>query len=243
MNTPTIDELLGIQTAEPARAATGQADATVDALLGIAQPIEKQMPNLPHLAEDLRHQAHGITRTHRDARQVQTAATALDHIPAAHEAAHLVIAGRFALADFIPAALVLASPATVAGLHIATLGFSRANILDLAAMLDAGQIGKASLLCSHYFRGTSREIYDLAAGELGRRPQARFLSLRTHAKLLAMMLTDGRTLTIESSANLRSCKNIETATAIGDPAVYAFHVAWIDSLFAAATTPPQEAQA
>ena len=32
---------------------------------------------------------------------------------------------------------------------------------------------------------------------------------------------------------LRSCKNIEQITLIGSPEVYAFHVGWIDSLFAA----------
>jgi hypothetical protein len=49
-------------------------------------------------------------------------------------------------------------------------------------------------------------------------------------KLIAARLTDGRTVTIESSANLRSCKNIEFMTVYGHPDVYAFHTGWMDTL-------------
>lgn len=45
-----------------------------------------------------------------------------------------------------------------------------------------------------------------------------------------MRLTDGRTITIESSANLRSCKNMEQMTLYGDPGLYSFHTGWIEGL-------------
>lgn len=129
----------------------------------------------------------------------------------------------------VPAAMALAAPVTIAALHVATLGFSKANTGALFAMLDAGTIARATLLCSHYFSATSKELYDPMAQGMARRGQT-FHSMRTHAKVVAMRFGDGRTVTIESSANLRSCKNVETMTLLGDPDLYAFHTAWIDEL-------------
>ena len=47
-----------------------------------------------------------------------------------------------------------------------------------------------------------------------------------------LTLADGRRLTFESSANLRSCMNIEQVSAFGDPGLHDFHRTWIDELFA-----------
>jgi hypothetical protein len=101
-------------------------------------------------------------------------------------------------------------------------------------MKDAGQIGDVRLLCSHYFKGTSKDIYFHAVGEFAKRPGMEFLSIRTHAKIALLALANGRRLTIESSANLRSCKNIEQATLFAGDDLYHFHRTWIDSLFLAA---------
>jgi hypothetical protein len=131
----------------------------------------------------------------------------------------------------VPAVLDLASPARIDALYVATLGFSKNNVAEMADLLDRGIIGRLSLLCSHYFKGTSKGIYEIAADVMAKRPAARFRSLRTHCKILALRLTDGRTVTIESSANLRSCKNIEQMTVFGHPAVYEFHAGWMNTLF------------
>ena len=117
-------------------------------------------------------------------------------------------------------------------LHIATLGFSRKNIEAMTQLVDAGQIMRVRLLCSHYISSTSKVIYQTAVTSFEARPERmEFLSVRTHAKLLLLAFEDGRRITVESSANLRSCKNIEQATIHGDPALYAFHRGWIDDLF------------
>jgi len=133
----------------------------------------------------------------------------------------------------IPAALAL-SGCSITHLFIATLGFSRANIDNLCALMDAGRVGTLHLVGSHYFKATSAPTYQHAVDMLGKRSKARFTSLRNHEKLLAMEFSDGRRLTIESSANLRSSENIEGMTLFGDPAVHAFHVGWIGDLFTAA---------
>jgi hypothetical protein len=116
-------------------------------------------------------------------------------------------------------------------LHIATLGFSRRNIESMGRLMGEERIRELRLLCSHYFAGTSPHLYQLAVDELSRRPGAAFLSVRSHAKLLALRLQSGRVLTLESSANLRSCKNIEQLSIFGSPDLYAFHTGWMDELF------------
>jgi hypothetical protein len=99
---------------------------------------------------------------------------------------------------------------------------------------DAGKIGSIRLLCSHYFASTSGPIYEFAVEQFASRPSAHFLSIRTHAKMLLMAFADGRKIVIESSANLRSCKNIEQASIFADAELYQFHRDWIDQLFAEA---------
>src|SRR6185312_6856805 len=177
----------------------------------ITHGIESEMARLPHLSGDRRHIARKTRRSFRDVRKVKCAVEAIGTLPQVDEALHLAVSGRFALWHMVPATLSLAR-CGIAELRIATLGFSQRNISDLCAMLDNGQVGKAWLMCSHYFKGTSGPAYQFAADELGKRSSARFLSLRTHAKLLLLKLADDRTLAVESSANLRSCKNIEQIT-------------------------------
>jgi hypothetical protein len=58
----------------------------------------------------------------------------------------------------------------------------------------------------------------------------RIAALRSHAKLLLFELTDGRKITVESSANLRSCRNVEQFSMTNDPALLSFHAGWIDEL-------------
>ena len=193
--------------------------------------VESEMTVMPHLDNDRRIEVQGTSRSARDARQVGCAAQAINRIPNPTEAFHVVVSGKFSLWDVVPTILSFAQPATIENLHIATLGFSKTNIAELCELIDTRRVERASLLCSHYFKGTSTTIYDFAAAAFATRPHTRFLSVRTHAKILAMKLTDGRRVVVESSANLRSCKNIEQLTIIGEPKVYDFHRGWIDSIF------------
>lgn len=228
-------------TFEDSIAVFGDVPLLAEAGPDITAELESEMDLLPHLDGDQRQEVDGAARECRDARQIKHAADAIGPIPGPSQAWHLVVGGRWALWDAVPAILDLAAPATITTLHIATLGFSKLNVMELCRLLDEGKVGEVRLLCSHYFRGTSGGIWELAAAELAeRQDRAKFLSVRTHAKLLAIKLSDGRTVTVESSANLRSCKNVEQMTVIGDPGVYAFHVAWIDQLFARAAARAQQ---
>src|SRR5262249_39727887 len=134
-----------------------------------------------------------------DAQRAADAAEAIGHkLPDPDEAIHVAISGRFALWDFVIAALSIAKT-TIERLTIATLGFSRRNIAKMCELYEAGNIRHVRLLCSHYFAGTSKPLYDFAVEEFEKRDRMEFLSIRTHAKILLLAFADGRRLTIESS--------------------------------------------
>lgn len=197
-------------------------------VVGGVKLAEREMLARPHI-KDPRRTARQHKADVRDGRQAKSAADALGELPDAEGAVHVLITGRFSLWDCVPAILDQAGPVDV--LRIATLGFSKRNVEAMAAAVDAGTIGRIRLLCSHYFKGTSPDIYRFAAETLGKRKdRVEFLSVRTHAKLL-LLQTPGRVFTLESSANLRSCKNLEQLTVFGSPTVHEFHRAWIDELF------------
>lgn len=217
----------------PLSAPQGDAD-TIDDILGVkaADPMKtRQAAALPHL-ELARLEEDATARTFIRAEKVISAAEALGRLPASAEAFHIIGGGHFSLFDLIPAVISLAAPASVEALHIATLSFSRDNALALVHLLDARRIGHLTFLLSHYFRATSESIAEPLVQALDARPhQARWFVVRNHAKILAFKLSDGRTVTIESSANLRSKANLEQFTVYGSPQVYAFHTGWLDSLY------------
>lgn len=201
-------------------------------VLGGVALAEREMMDRPHLAGDRRTvQEHKADV--RDSRQAKSAREALGELPGTGEAVHVLISGRFSLWDTVPAILETV-PGAVEWLHVATLGFSRRNVEGMAALLDAGRVKRLRLLASHYFKGTSPHIYQHCANVLGERAGAEFLSSRTHCKILLLRFESGRTFALESSANLRSCKNIEQLTIFGSPALWEFHRGWIDELFAGA---------
>ncbi len=192
--------------------------------------VEREMARLPHLKGDLRYTVKDLKSRYVDARRMKTAAEALGHFPAENEQIHMTISGRFALLDYLPAILEMTG-VSADQVWLATLGFSKKNIVALCGMLDSRQIGHLWLVASHYFKSTSKGIYEMAVEEFAKRPTAKFLSLRNHSKLLLIRLADGRVVTFESSASARSCKNVEQTTAFGDPGLFAHHRQWIGGLF------------
>lgn len=165
-----------------------------------------------------------------NALQVANAARHLSGLPDAGESWHMVTKGNYAEFDFIPAVLDLARPATIRELGIATLGFSANNLETLLELLDAGHVGRVEFLYSVYFRSVEKESCQRLQYELTRRRQ-RVFACRTHAKILLMELSDGRCLVNESSANLRSCRNVEQSVLTHDRPLLEFHRAWMRELF------------
>jgi hypothetical protein len=101
---------------------------------------------------DRRHVRRADTKVLLDARRLADALEHIGHLPEPGEAFHLVTAKRYSLWHVVRAVLQLAAPATIARLTVATLGFSKTNLEELLALLDAGTIGTVDFLYSVYFQ-------------------------------------------------------------------------------------------
>jgi hypothetical protein len=194
------------------------------------------------LASDLKLARKPARRKFIDARQVESVIATIGKLPAPGETYHIVICGKSSLWDVVPATLQLAGAGSrIRRLYVATLGFSQRNTEELLALIDAGRIQECRFLCSHYFKGTSESLYTPMHDGLIKRRQT-FLAMRNHAKILLIQLADGkgggRRFSVEGSANLRSCKNVEQFSFTQDRRLFDFHARWMDELFAAAAPRP-----
>jgi hypothetical protein len=168
-------------------------------------------------------------RTFIDLQQVKAAKDHITRLPEVGETQHAIISGRYPLFAMVPAVCELAG-CDIDELWLVTLSYGRDNAADLLEMLDDGRIKKTWLMVSHYFAAANAHLYDPLAAALIERGQ-RVLALRTHAKIILFRLADGRRYVVESSANLRSCKNIEQWAFTRDDDLFQFHRDWIAGLF------------
>jgi hypothetical protein len=178
--------------------------------------------------------AHLRTPTRRlmvDYRANPDAYRHIEPLPAEGESLHGVISGKYALFELIPA-LIEKTGQAMEELYLATLGFSKQNGADLCGLIDDGHVKSCTLIPSHYFKSTSESIYDAVVPELLKRGQ-RVFAIRNHAKLILAHMADGTSYVCESSANLRSCVNIETFVLTRCPQLYDFHRGWIEGEVAA----------
>lgn len=160
---------------------------------------------------------------------VANAAAHIERLPEAGETFHCVMKGNFHSWDLAPAILKLAAPAAAKYLGIATLGFNKSNAAELLDLFDRRQIGRIDFIASCYFRSTCADEFGFLHAGLSSRGQ-RCVAVRSHAKIMLFELTDGRALVIESSANLRSCRNVEQFTLTHDRGLLDFHRGWMTTL-------------
>jgi hypothetical protein len=182
------------------------------------------------LGESAKHIRRGEKRRLEDLRQVANVAKLLKKLPKPGESWHMVTKGNFAFWDFVPAILRLAAPARIRYLGIVTLGFSSANVSALLDLIDTRQIARVEFLYSIYFKSNEKEACAALTNQLTERRQT-VAAIRTHAKLLLFEMTNrGPAYCIESSANLRSCGNVEQMTLTHDRALVRFHRKWISEV-------------
>lgn len=161
--------------------------------------------------------------------EVAAAAREIDRLPDRDESIHAIMRGNWHGWDIVPAILQLAAPNAIESLYVATLGFNTRNAAELLRLIDDGRIRSVVFLCSHYFaKASAAEFEILRAGLEARGFPA--IAYRTHAKIIAARMTDGKSYVVESSANLRSCHNIEQFAMTESPALFDFHRQWIDEV-------------
>jgi hypothetical protein len=163
----------------------------------------------------------------RDARRLERAVEALERLPDSGEYVHIVTGQEFRGFDLLPAMLRLAKAKRFDVLVLTSLGFSRDNLAELARMIAERQIPPAKLriLCSDFFRRADRQIWQTGA-EQARRLGYGFRSTRNHTKLTLAGI-GRRCYVVESSANLRSCANLEQFTITQSRTLFDFHQQWI----------------
>jgi hypothetical protein len=158
------------------------------------------------------------------------------------------MSGQFDSWDLVPAVLELAAPATIRRLDVSTLGFNERVITGLAAMLDGGQVEAVRFIAANWFRSVADggRLFDHLAEMLAAHNQPPPIAVRNHSKVILFEMTDGRHFAIESSANLRSCNNVEVFSITQDAELVRFHRSWMEEVttFAAQhpTQPPTQEQ-
>ncbi|MCG2682519.1 MAG: hypothetical protein L6306_02770, partial [Planctomycetales bacterium] len=175
---------------------------------------------------------HNRTATRRrflNQLQVENAARHLDRLPEVGESFHGIMSGNFHAFAFLPAIVRLASGAKVAEANICTLGFNQVNTFELFDLLDKDDVKKCTFIFSCYYRSNEPEVADALIDGLRTRGQ-RVAVIRNHAKVILAELDDGRCFTWESSANMRSCRNIESYILTHDRPLLEFHRSWMNEL-------------
>lgn len=183
------------------------------------------------LEGDRTHIRSAAARSFADYRSNPDAFRHLATLPGPGQSLHGIISGRYALWELVPA-IIERTGNYVDDLHLATLSFSQANAAEILDLFDRAHIKRISLLVSHYFKATSPQIYDALVPKLLERGQT-VLAMRTHCKIILMSMSDGTKYVAESSANLRSCKNIEQFVLTNCPDLYGFHRGWMGEVFRA----------
>jgi hypothetical protein len=163
-----------------------------------------------------------------DLSKVRRAAAALRTMPGPGEYVHLIVGQEFCGFDLLPAFLELTKARRFDNLYLTTLGFSRDNLAQLGALLDAGRIQprKLRILCGDFFRRADSALWDIGR-LLAKERGFVFRSFRNHTKLILAELA-GRFFVVESSANLRSCQNLEAFTLTQSKRLFQFHAGWIE---------------
>jgi hypothetical protein len=163
-----------------------------------------------------------------DARRLKNATDCLAKMPASLEYVHILCGQEFCGFDLLPVFLKLTRAKAFQSLTLTTLGFSRDNLDQLGKMIQAREIPPARLkiLCGDFFRRADPHIWDIGRS-LAADHGFGFRSMRNHTKLILAQIRNAFYV-VESSANLRSCHNLETFTVTQSPSLFEFHTGWIN---------------
>ena len=208
--------------------------ADIDAILGVTPSPQREARNrageIP-LDGNPRHERTPTRRLFVNALRAKAASEALAGLPADGETWHCLMTGDFDSFDLVQAMLDHAKPATIEDLHLATLGFNHVNAKRLLELMDAGQVRRSTMIISLYYEADHKEketCYTLAR-ELPARG-GWYCATRSHAKIIAARFSDGRCFVIESSANLRTCRNLEQFAITQDCGLFEFHKNWMETV-------------
>ena len=181
------------------------------------------------LDEPRKHTRKSENREYQLALNTRNAVKEIEKLPDPGWSLHMVMRGNFNAWDLVPAMMKLTG-LPIQELHVATLGFNREQTDQLDEFLGNGKIKAIRFVCSSYFRSVDTEIFDHLAAVI-RKHGGRVAATRCHAKILGFNFGEkGPLILAESSANLRSCRNLEQLTIHNDGELLKFHAGWIDEV-------------
>ena len=131
--------------------------------------------------------------------------------------------GRYDLTVLLTLILERA-PTSCDHLRIATLSLKEHNLYEPYRLLDAGKVGRLTLLVSEFFREHHAAVCATLIGELAARsPVHRFAAARSHAKVICMDFRAGGKMILEGSANLRTNSNWEQFALLNHASLHDWH--------------------
>jgi hypothetical protein len=161
---------------------------------------------------------------------LKEAAGVLDHLPEPGEALHAIMTGRYDLTVLLTV-LIERQPMPCDNLRIGTLSLKTRNLYELFRLIDAGKVGRLTLLVSDFFKEHHMDVCKALVSELaGRSPLHRFASARSHAKVVCMDFGPGGKMVLEGSANLRTNSNREQFCLLHHAELHDWHAEWIDGM-------------
>jgi hypothetical protein len=186
------------------------------------KPMFGRAPQAESLPPPLIGQAKG-----RRTAELVEASDVLSVIPGPGETLHALMTGRYDLMHTIAA--LIGRIGVCPEVRIATLSYNGKNLAEMITLLDAGAVGRITLLCSAFFRDHNKELWTETLKEFRSRGQ-RAAAARSHCKVVTLACADGRRYSLEGSANLRTNSNFEQFALTHDAAVHDWHAGWIDEL-------------
>lgn len=221
----------------------------LDEILGVKPPTQiqqgkRRMEQPIPMPSEYRYVQGPQERYYYDHQKATSAMESLTGLPPKGQTWHILMGPDYDHFDHVDAILRYAHPHTIDELRLATLGFSERTAGRLIEMLQDGQVVRATLLVSVFFQAHYKnEDY---CGRLQRAIEAFggwYCTARSHAKVIAAKMTDGRHLVIESSSNLRACRCIEQLTITDDRELYQWWARVMEEINAktneAQTAPPE----
>lgn len=179
------------------------------------------------------HRERGTFGSFFDARRMTRGIEAVRYLPEPGESLHVIVGeNEFSAFDFIGIlADLLPKGAELEALTFTTLGMSKNNGNQLAAMVDAGRLRASAvrIVWSDFFEKIEKANC-LHCREVLEPRGIRPLPYRNHTKVI--LLKSGNVhLVSESSANIRSCSALEQFAIFDSKPLYEFHDRWITTLF------------
>jgi hypothetical protein len=153
----------------------------------------------------------------------------LGALPGPGESLHAVMTGRYDLMHLLAA--LAERLGRVDSMCVATLSYNGRNLAEMLRLLDAGAVGRLTLLCSAFFRDHNKELWEETQKEFRDRGQ-RAAAARSHCKVVTLALASGRRLSLEGSANLRTNSNREQFALTDSAPLHDWHSDWINELVA-----------